>query len=179
MSTPPTGASGNAIPRTEGAAPAHPAAATTTHNARFMASSMLAPTIAKKITRCVDVAAGASRTMLRQSARMNREQTGGRVHPGDQPRAMTSILLVDDHVANLDAFEAILAPLGHRIMRASSGEQALAQLSREDFGLVLLDVQMPTMDGFATAALIKGRPRSRRLPIIFVTAGDVEPDQMA
>jgi PAS domain S-box-containing protein len=92
---------------------------------------------------------------------------------------MTSILLVDDHAANLDALEAILAPLGHRIVRASSGEQALAQLSREDFGLVLLDVQMPVMDGFATASLIKARPRSRRLPIIFMTAGDVGGDQMA
>jgi PAS domain S-box-containing protein len=92
---------------------------------------------------------------------------------------MTSILLVDDHVANLDAFEAILAPLGHRIVRASSGEQALAQLARESFGLVLLDVQMPVMDGFATAALIKARPSTRRLPIIFVTAGEVGADQMA
>jgi len=92
---------------------------------------------------------------------------------------MTSILLVDDHAANLDALEAILAPLGHRIVRASSGEQALAQLSREDFGLVLLDVNMPVTDGFATASLIKARPRSRRLPIIFMTAGDVGAAEMA
>jgi hypothetical protein len=101
------------------------------------------------------------------------------VQPGDQSRATTSILLVDDHVPNLDALEAILAPLGHRIIRASSGEQALAQLSREDVGLVLLDLNMPAMDGFATAALIKARPRSRRLPIIFMTAGDVDDAEMA
>ena len=92
---------------------------------------------------------------------------------------MTSILLVDDHVANLDALEAVLAPLGHRIIRAASGEQALAQLSRQEFGLVLLDVRMPVMDGFTVASLIKARPRSRRLPIIFMTAGDVDAADMA
>jgi PAS domain S-box-containing protein len=87
--------------------------------------------------------------------------------------------LVDDEVANLDALEAILAPLGHRIARASSGEQALAQLSREDFALVLLDVGMPTLDGFATAALLKGLPRTRKLPVIFVTDGQVDAEEMA
>ena len=87
--------------------------------------------------------------------------------------------MVDDHDANLEALEAILAPLGHSIVRATSGEQALAKLSREDFALVLLDVRMPVMDGFATASQIKARPRTRRLPIIFVTAGDVEPAEMA
>ena len=99
--------------------------------------------------------------------------------PGAEPRAVTSILLVDDHRANLDAVEAALAPLGHRIVRASSGAQALAALARDEFGLVLVDVHMPTMDGFALAAQIKARPRSRRLPIIFVTAGDVDAAEMA
>ncbi|HEX6836686.1 MAG TPA: response regulator [Polyangia bacterium] len=102
-----------------------------------------------------------------------------RVQPCDQPRATTSILLVDDHGANLDALEAVLAPLGHRIVRASSGADALERLSREEFGLALVDVHMPAMDGFATASLIKARPRSRKLPIIFMTAGDVDADQMA
>ena len=101
------------------------------------------------------------------------------MQPCDQPRAVTSILLVDDHAANLDALEAVLAPLGHRIVRASSGNDALAQLGRQDFGLVFLDVHMPVMDGFATAALIKARPRSRKLPIIFVTAGNLDAGEMA
>jgi PAS domain S-box-containing protein len=101
------------------------------------------------------------------------------VQPCDQPRAMTTILLVDDHAASLEALEAILAPLGHRILRATSGEQALALVSREELGLIILDVHMPVMDGFALAAQIKARPRSRRLPIIFTTAADVDAAEMA
>ena len=81
-----------------------------------------------------------------------------------------SILLVDDHPANVVALEAILAPLGHELVTASSGEEALRQLLRRDFALILLDVQMAGLDGFQTASLIKQRPRSRHIPIIFITA---------
>jgi PAS domain S-box-containing protein len=80
------------------------------------------------------------------------------------------ILLVDDHPANVVALEAILEPLGHELVTASSGEEALRHLLRRDFALVLLDVQMAGLDGFETANLIKQRPRSRHIPIIFITA---------
>ena len=83
-----------------------------------------------------------------------------------QPR----ILLVDDHPANLVALEAVLDPLGYDLVKANSGEEALRQLLVDDFALILLDVQMPGLDGFKTAQLIKERPRSREIPIIFITA---------
>jgi len=85
---------------------------------------------------------------------------------GELPR----ILLVDDHSANLVALEAVLDPLGYRLVKATSGEEALRQLLTDDFALILLDVQMPGLDGFKTAQLIKERPRSREIPIIFITA---------
>ncbi|HZF69189.1 MAG TPA: hybrid sensor histidine kinase/response regulator [Gemmatirosa sp.] len=81
-----------------------------------------------------------------------------------------SILLVDDRAENLLALEAILEPLGQRLVRAQSGEEALRRLLAQDFALILLDVQMPGMNGFETARLIKARERSRAIPIIFLTA---------
>jgi PAS domain S-box-containing protein len=84
------------------------------------------------------------------------------------PRA--NILIVDDHPANLVALEAILAPLGHEICKANSGEDALRQILQKDFALILLDVQMAGMNGFETAGFIKQHPRSRYVPIIFITA---------
>jgi PAS domain S-box-containing protein len=78
--------------------------------------------------------------------------------------------MVDDRPANLVALEATLASLGHRLVKASSGEEALKALLVEEFALILLDVQMPGLDGFETAALIKRHPRTRHTPIIFVTA---------
>jgi PAS domain S-box-containing protein len=80
------------------------------------------------------------------------------------------ILVVDDHPANLVALVAVLEPLGHEIVRCSSGEEALRELLAREFALILLDVQMPGMDGFKTAQLIKSRPRCRDVPIIFITA---------
>jgi PAS domain S-box-containing protein len=82
----------------------------------------------------------------------------------------TSVLLVDDHPSNLLALEAILEPLGQRLVRASSGQEALRHLLREDFAVILLDVQMPGIDGFETARLVRQRQRSRYTPIIFLTA---------
>jgi PAS domain S-box-containing protein len=87
------------------------------------------------------------------------------------------VLLVDDQPANLLALEAVLDGLGVDLVRAASGEQALAQLERQDFAAVLLDVHMPGMDGFEAAREIRRRPRSRSTPILFVTAGD-DPDDV-
>lgn len=81
-----------------------------------------------------------------------------------------NILLVDDRPENLVALEAILEPLGQNLVQATSGPQALKRLLLDDYALILLDVQMPGMDGFETASLIKERERSRHIPIIFVTA---------
>lgn len=83
-----------------------------------------------------------------------------------------SILLVDDQPANLLVLEAVLEPLGQRLVRASSGEEALSRLLAEDFAVILLDVMMPGLDGLATAALIRGRKHGRSIPIILMTAGD-------
>jgi PAS domain S-box-containing protein len=80
------------------------------------------------------------------------------------------LLLVDDRPENLLALEAILEPLGQELVRASSGEEALRRLLQDDFAAILLDVQMPGLDGFQTAELIKARPRSRHVPILFLTA---------
>jgi CheY-like chemotaxis protein len=87
------------------------------------------------------------------------------------------ILLVDDREENLLALEAILGGLGHELLRASSGQQALKHLLIEDVSLILLDVQMPDMDGYETAAHIKGRERTQDIPIIFLTAIDREAHQ--
>ena len=83
-----------------------------------------------------------------------------------------NVLLVDDEPANLVALEAVLAGLGLNLVKADSGEDALRQLLREEFAVVLLDVHMPGLDGFETARLIRGRDRSRYTPIVFLTAHD-------
>jgi two-component system sensor histidine kinase/response regulator len=84
--------------------------------------------------------------------------------------ATVSILLVDDDPTKRFALKTILAPLGEEVVEASSGADALRQLLRKEFAVVLLDVRMPGMDGFETAQLIRQRPRSELTPIIFVTA---------
>ena len=81
-----------------------------------------------------------------------------------------NILLVDDRPENLLALEAILEPLNERLVRATSGDEALRHLLARDFAAILLDVQMPGLNGFETAQLIKARERSRHIPIIFLTA---------
>jgi PAS domain S-box-containing protein len=83
---------------------------------------------------------------------------------------MTNILLVDDRPENLLALEGILQPLEQNLLYANSGEDALRELLLHDVAVILLDVQMPGLDGFETAALIKQRERTRHIPIIFVTA---------
>ena len=90
-----------------------------------------------------------------------------------------SVLLVDDRPENLLALAAVLEPLQVRLRTAESGEEALKALLDEDFAVVLLDVQMPGMDGFETARFIRGRERSRTTPIIFLTAVSTDVAQVA
>ena len=85
----------------------------------------------------------------------------------------TKILLVDDQPANLAVLEAILAGVGE-LVAVTSGEAALRQVLAHEFAVVLLDVRMPTMNGFELAELIREHPRTRALPIIFLTAGDAD-----
>ena len=84
------------------------------------------------------------------------------------------ILLVDDRQENLLALEAILSSLDQTLVRARSGEEALKALLHDDYALILLDVQMPGMDGYETAEHIKRRERTKDVPIIFLTAIDKE-----
>ena len=81
-----------------------------------------------------------------------------------------SVLLVDDRPENLVALEATLAPLDCELVTATSGAEALRHLLDGDFAVILLDVQMPDLDGFETAQYGKQRERTRDIPIIFVTA---------
>jgi two-component system sensor histidine kinase/response regulator len=90
--------------------------------------------------------------------------------PKTTPRRV-AILLVDDRPDNLLVLEALLQRDDLEILTASSGREALEILLTRDIGLALLDVQMPEMDGFELAELMRGSERSRRIPIIFVTAG--------
>jgi len=86
-----------------------------------------------------------------------------------------TILVVDDYAPNLVALEAALEPLEQRVVKASSGEEALKFLLSEGCALIVLDVNMPGQDGFETADLIRARPRTRDIPIVFVTAAH-QPD---
>jgi signal transduction histidine kinase len=95
---------------------------------------------------------------------------GEQLQPESTPQPRVKILLVDDREANLITLESILDDLGQELVKATSGREALRQLLRDDFAVILLDVKMPDMDGFETAALIRERERSRHTPILFLTA---------
>ena len=86
------------------------------------------------------------------------------------------LLLVDDRLDSLLALEGILEPLGHPMLRVTSGDEALRCLLTEEVSVIVLDVQMPGLDGFETAARIKERERTRDIPIIFLTAISQEPE---
>jgi signal transduction histidine kinase len=90
--------------------------------------------------------------------------------PESESPLVPSVLLVDDRPENLLALEAILKPLKVRLVKARSGEEALLHLLRQTFAVLLLDVQMPRLDGLQTAELIKQREQTRHIPIIFITA---------
>ncbi len=90
----------------------------------------------------------------------------------DGPDDRVNILLVDDRPEQLLVLETVLSGLGQNLIRAASGRDALRFLLTHDCALILLDVNMPDLDGFETAALIRQRPRTRQTPIIFVTAYD-------
>ncbi|GAB1544143.1 hypothetical protein NUACC21_68190 [Scytonema sp. NUACC21] len=81
-----------------------------------------------------------------------------------------NILLVDDSPTNLFLLEAILGNLGHNLVTAESGKEALEKIFYQDFALIILDIQMPEFNGFETAKLIRQCSRSQHTPIIFITA---------
>src|SRR5690606_21195155 len=81
-----------------------------------------------------------------------------------------SVLIVDDNPSKLKAITAMVSRMGLDITTANSGREALRLLLKQDFAVILLDVKMPVMDGFETATLIHGRPRSAHTPVIFITA---------
>jgi PAS domain S-box-containing protein len=85
------------------------------------------------------------------------------------------ILIVDDRPANLVVLETLLEPLGHPIYQAHNGAEALKLLLQYDFAVILLDVQLPDINGFEAAALIKEREKTRHIPIIFITAISTDP----
>src|ERR1044072_3654288 len=101
----------------------------------------------------------------------NGEGRGGGGAPPD-------ILGVDGEPGHLAAIEVALGELGRNLVKARSGAEALRHLLARDFALILLDVNMPGMDGFETARVIRERPRSRHVPIIFVTAYNREDTEL-
>jgi len=90
--------------------------------------------------------------------------------PPDEARPGAPILLVDDDPSKRLALDAMLAPLGYSVVEADSGRAALRAVLRQTFAVILMDVRMPTLDGYETAKLIRQRSESARTPIIFVTA---------
>jgi signal transduction histidine kinase len=89
--------------------------------------------------------------------------------PAKPANDAVNVLLVDDQPSRLVTYEAILSPLGHRLVTANSGVEALERLMNGEFAVILLDVSMPGMDGFETAQMIHNHPRFEGTPIIFVT----------
>jgi signal transduction histidine kinase len=97
---------------------------------------------------------------------------------GSLVESRVNILLVDDVPANLLALEAMLEGLGHNLVCARSGPDALKLLLDREFAVILLDVEMPGMDGFETATFIRAREETRHTPIVFLTAAQRSSDQM-
>lgn len=96
----------------------------------------------------------------------------------DAEASATDILVVDDNARNLLAIDVALGDFAGRVVKAKSGEDALRALLRQDYAVILLDVQMPGLDGFETARLIRSRDRCKHTPIIFVTAFDQKRDEV-
>lgn len=89
-----------------------------------------------------------------------------------------NILLVDDRPENLLALEAIIERDEYNLIKAFSGEEALKYLLKYDFAVILLDVQMPGMDGFSTAKIIKAREKTKHIPILFITANNLDSEHI-
>lgn len=94
----------------------------------------------------------------------------------DEP-IIVSVLIVDDDPKKITAITSVLQGMDLEIVTVSSGKEALRQLLKKDFAMVLLDVNMPIMDGFETARLIRGRPQSEYLPILFLTSNRLDDDE--
>ena len=90
----------------------------------------------------------------------------------ETPQAPAKVLVVDDVEANRIAFSAVLKRLGVEVHLAASGHEALAQILRHDYAVILLDVQMPDLDGYETATLIRDHRSDNPVPIVFITAGE-------
>ncbi|ANE48110.1 histidine kinase [Paenibacillus swuensis] len=89
-----------------------------------------------------------------------------------------NLLLVDDQPENLLTLEAVLTDENYNLIKANSGEEALRYLLKYDFAVIVLDVQMPGMDGFQTARLIKARDKTKHIPIIFISANSKETNHL-
>lgn len=87
-----------------------------------------------------------------------------------------NILIVDDHPENLVAIEAVLTGEPYRLVRAYSGLEALRFLLLEEFAVIVMDVQMPDMDGFETARMIRAREKTKYVPIVFLSATNMKPE---
>src|ERR1700730_18093183 len=112
---------------------------------------------------------------LRLAATLERCCTRGAImepRPGFAPEPSVNILLVDDRPEDLLALEAILGDLGQNLIKAETGEETLLLTQRQEFAVVLLDVQLYGLDGFETAKRIRSQERSRHTPIIFITGYD-------
>src|SRR5688500_14807191 len=87
-----------------------------------------------------------------------------------EPEQKLNILLVDDRPENLVALQSVLEDLNQNLVKAESGREALRRLLEDEYAVILLDVQMPGMDGFETASLIRARAKNQHTPIVFLTA---------
>src|SRR3954462_5384975 len=98
----------------------------------------------------------------------------GLAQPSAWATPAARILVVDDIAANRLAMAAVLEPLGQTVIEARSGDEALKATLQYDFAAILMDVQMPGMDGFQTVEMLRQRERTRYTPVLFVTAfGDI------
>src|SRR5580765_5767192 len=95
-----------------------------------------------------------------------------------ESRRMPKVLIVDDQPRNLDALEVMLAPSDCVLVRASSADEALLLVLRDDFAAIVLDIRMPDINGIDLAKLIKQRKRSQHVPILFLTAHTVDNDDV-
>ncbi|GAA3847459.1 response regulator [Streptomyces phyllanthi] len=116
----------------------------------------------------------------RQMEALEQTQPAPTTLPTASSQAMPKVLIVDDQPDNLLAMTAVLCTLDQELVAVPSGQEALkALLDHDDFAVIIMDVQMPDMDGYETAAHIKRRPRNRDVPIIFLTAMGTDPEHSA